>query len=308
MSMLDDIISFMSCSPRSIYLNSKITSKIEMKKMQFGPLKCYKLHVGTKSEGCSKLKINDTYINNVTHAKYLGDYLCNNGSHDKSIESRRGQGLGAVSQITSLLNQVSLGYYYFDISLIFRDSLLVSKLIFNTEVWSDLSKSQYEKLEDIDLMYLRQMFSVPRSVPKESLYITCGRAPLRFVIQRRRLLYLWHLLHRDTNEIIYKYYLAQKLQNNANDWLYITYQIKKDLDILLDDEDIASMSKQKYKTYIDYKIFLRVRKYLENMRVTHSKCKNIPALTGKPETYIFSQQLQPDEIKVLYKLKTRMNF
>ena len=150
------------------------------------------------------------------------------------------------------------------------------------------------------------MFSVARTVPKESLYITCGRAPLRFLIQRRRLLYLWHLIYRDKTEIIYKYYLAQKLQNNANDWLYQTYQSKKDLNINLDDEDIVLMSKQKYKTYIDHQIFVSVRKYLENMRITHSKCKGIPAFTGKPETYIFSKQLQQEEIKVLYKLKSRM--
>ena len=47
----------------------------------------------------------------------------------------------------------SLGHYYFEIALILRESILVSKLVFNSEVWYNLSIKQLKKLEQVDEKY-----------------------------------------------------------------------------------------------------------------------------------------------------------
>ena len=59
------------------------------------------------------------------------------------------------------LSQISLGHYYFDISLIMRHAMLASKLVSSSEVWYNVTKKEYESLEKVDEMFYRRLFDVP---------------------------------------------------------------------------------------------------------------------------------------------------
>ena len=72
------------------------------------------------------------------HETYLGDVICSSGKSEKNISigyvlfilstaywilsNKANYGVGAISQIFSMLSQVSLGHFYFEIALIMRDS------------------------------------------------------------------------------------------------------------------------------------------------------------------------------------------
>ena len=88
----------------------------------------------------------------------LGEVISSSGSNDRNIEKRRNSGISAVSQIISTLSRVSLGHYHFQIALIFRDSMLVSKLLSSSETRYNVKDDHYKK-------FLKQIFEVPQSVP-----------------------------------------------------------------------------------------------------------------------------------------------
>ena len=52
---------------------------------------------------------------------YLGDVICVSGTNKRNIENRRNCAVGSVSQIVSMLDQISLGHYHFEIGLVLRD-------------------------------------------------------------------------------------------------------------------------------------------------------------------------------------------
>ena len=54
--------------------------------------------------------------------------------------------------------------------------------------------------------YMRNIFEAPKSTPRLGLYIECGKIPLRYIIKARRLLYYWHVLHQNENELVYKFF------------------------------------------------------------------------------------------------------
>ena len=84
----------------------------------------------------------------------------------------------------STLSRVTLGYFHFEIALVFRDSMLISKLVSSSESWYNITEEQYRKLEEID-----EILELPQSVPNLSLYAECGKSPLRFVILVWRLMF-----------------------------------------------------------------------------------------------------------------------
>ena len=159
LGMIDDIASFALSGPDAIKTNSIINTKIESKKLEFGPTKCYNIHIGEWKDTHLNLKVHGEILNVKQYETYLGDIICGSGFNDKNIEKRRNQGLATINQIISMLNMTSLGHYYFEIALILRESILVSKLLFNSEVWYNLSNKQIEKLEQIDEIYLRRILN-----------------------------------------------------------------------------------------------------------------------------------------------------
>ena len=247
LGMIDDVASFSECGTESVKTNAIINAKVESKKLSFGPKKCFNLHIGRQPEKCQSLKVHENDMNIKTYETYLGDVVCSSGENNLNINHKVTKGVSAVSQIVSMLNQVSLGHYYFEIALVMRETMLVSKMLSNSEVWYNITKDQYTKLERIDEMFIRRMFNVPISVPKESLYMDTGSLSLKYLIRIRRLMYIWHILHSDKKELLNKFYSAQKLESSKDDWVEQITKDKMDLNIQLSDENIKLMSQDKFR-------------------------------------------------------------
>ena len=79
---------------------------------------------------------------------------------------------------------------------------MTPKLIFNSEVWYRITKDQYQQLTKIDEMFLMKIFNVKSTCPRESLYLLTGKLPIKYTIMMRRVMYFWHLMNINENELI----------------------------------------------------------------------------------------------------------
>ena len=306
LGMVDDIASISLCGIDSIKMNAIINSKIDSKKLEFGPSKCYNIHVGKKVENCCDLKVQGKVMKRKESEVYLGDIICSSGTNDKNIAKKVNQGIGAVSEIFSTLSQVSLGHFYYEIALMFRDANLVSKLVSSSEVWYDVKKHEYKKLENIDEMFFRRMLEVPISVPKEGIYIEMGKMPVKYVIRIRRLMYWWHLVNLNSKEVLQKVYSAQKLNSSKGDWVVQLETDKKELKLNITDEELKNYKQEEFKMLIKRKVEILAGKHLEELRKSHSKTEKLVFNGFTPAAYLLSKNLTVHEVKTLFKLRTRM--
>ena len=120
LAMIDDILAVSECSVESVKLNAYIQSKIAHKNLQLGPDKCFKMHVGQKSDCCPNLMIDNAEMLSSSKEKYLGDVLTTDCKIDQNIEERYNKGIGIVNQI---LKEISFGKDYFEMAVLFRQSL-----------------------------------------------------------------------------------------------------------------------------------------------------------------------------------------
>ena len=86
--------------------------------------------------------------------------------------------MGIVTQILLMLDEVSLGAHYFEIGLMLRESMLINGLLFNSEIWYGVSKSDISELEEIDKLLLRKLLQAHSKTPIESFYLELGILPL----------------------------------------------------------------------------------------------------------------------------------
>ena len=146
LSYIDDVLGITKWSSSSVKLNALIQSKMNHKKLQLNQSKCFKMHVGKPSECCPELKIDGKKMISVEKETYLGEILSSDGRLTDNIKERYNKGIGNVNKILAILNEVSFGYFYFEMALLFRQSMLINSMLCNIEVLYGLSKSDIETL------------------------------------------------------------------------------------------------------------------------------------------------------------------
>ena len=79
-----------------------------MLKLKVKSDKCAKLHIG-KKENCEHvLKAHEAKMKDVKKMKYLGDILNEKGTIDDTIAERESKSIGIISQISTILDTISL--------------------------------------------------------------------------------------------------------------------------------------------------------------------------------------------------------
>ena len=119
-------------------------------------------------------------------------------------------------------------------------------------------------------------------------------------------MYLWHILHTDSSELIWKIYQAQKCQSNRGDWFKILNDEKKKYGIEETDEEIGKLSKLKFKKIVEQQIKANAIKYLEDIAKTNSKSSNILNSKFEIREYFSDRRFSKEDVQLLFSLRTKM--
>ena len=152
------------------------------------------------------------------------------------------------------MKEVSFGQHYFQMAILFRQSLLLNSILCNSEVLYGLNNAHIETLESVDRYLWRNVFGAMISTPIESYYIETNTIPIRHIILGRRLMYYWTILQKDETEVVKKVLNCQTLLPSKNDWIT---QVQNDLEecgIELSEENISNMKKQTFKNLVLKKV------------------------------------------------------
>ena len=283
-----------------------------MKKLKFhvpdknGKTKCHKIHIGKNEEFCPKLKVHGTEMESVNEDTYLGDVLSGDGKNTKNINKRISKGIGIMSSIFNLLDQISLGSFYFEISVILRESMFLNGILTNIDVWHNVKKSEIDELEELDRSLLKKILKVPMTTPNESLYLELGILPIGIIIKARRILYLHYLVNSDKKEMLYKFFIIQWLNPIRGDWSELVKEDMTNFGINFKLEDLTQISKQSFKIMVKKKARECAFEELIKMKNGHSKMEMTKYSDIKMQDYTKSESINLKDALNLFKFRTRM--
>ena len=155
-----------------------------------------------------------------------------------------------MKKILDVLEDIHFGELYFQVAIILRNSLLVSSLLCNSEVWFNLTKAELDLLETVDLMLLRSLLGAPKTTPKEMLFLELGVMPLRDIIRQRRLNYLHYILNQGAESMMFKAFEKQCSDRTSKDWVSTVLNDLKELGLDVTFADIQEMNKLKWKNTV----------------------------------------------------------
>ena len=289
-----------------------MNTQIELKKLRFhvpdeqGKSKCHKMHVGSKHIVCPNLLVHGTSMQEVTEDKYLGDIISSDGKNSKNISARLSKGLGIITQILHMLDSVSLGEYYMEIAILFREALFVNGILTNAEVWYGFSDSEIQEFEDLDKHLLRKILQVPISTPEEALYLELGILPIGVMIKARRINYFHYLLTRDESEMLSQFFTTQWKMPCKGDWTETVKVNLEEFDIPCEFENLKCKSQESFKRSVKVKAQEYALHILTEKQEKHSKMDNLYYSEIKPQAYLTMETLNIDEIRNIFRWRTRM--
>ena len=277
-TMCDDLFTVSECGYQTELMAAYINSQSRYNFLQFGLSKCFKLHVGKykekfkcqpvlldswTSEEVEDKKTGQIYfqedykgkvqIKEVNNEKYLGNKISADGTNKIDLTAKCNRGIGIVNKIETILETRFFGKYYFEVGKTLIESMLLGSILNNIEVAYNLTKSDIEQLQKCHEMGLRKLLSLPSKTPKKMLYLLTGSVPIEFLIERRRLIYLHHILNQE-NESLIKTFFEHQLDTRKTK--YWASQILKDLkkfNVNIPLEDIRHIPKEAWKKRIKQK-------------------------------------------------------
>ena len=177
------------------------------------------MHVEKSNGKCPKLQVYGTDMKQVEFDTYLGDIISADGTNTRNINSRVGKGIGKMNEILNMLEKISLGQSYFKIALLLRESMFLSSVLTNADVWTGLRKNEVKQLEDLDSSLLRQFLGTPCTVPTEAVYLELGVLNIGTILKSKRINFLHTLLKQKENSMLYNFFLTQwKYPGPKDEW------------------------------------------------------------------------------------------
>ena len=156
-------------------------------------------------------------------------------------------------------------------------------------------------LEEVDLYLLRKILKAHSKTPKEMFYLETVLVPIRYIIKQRRISYLNNILSRNETELVKRVYLAQKRKPTKNDWYLTVQKDIQEIELNISEEIIGKMKKDKFKKVLKQKIIDASLKYLNLIKDTHSKVKDIKYLKFEMQSYMKDKQFSIIEKQLLFK-------
>ena len=307
LAMVDDLAKISECGVETTKDSAYINAKVEQDKLLFNGPKCNHLHAGKPSNLCPIIRAHTTEIQLALEEKYVGDIISSDGKHSKNIASRRLKGIGICNEITAILNTLFLGPFHFQIALLLREVMLLSVLLFNSETWLRLTKENVKKLESVDEMLLRKILVTPISTPTVALYLETGSIPIRFILKKKRIMFLHHILTREKEALIHRVLMAQINQPAKGDWCVV---VREDLDSFglsnISFDEISKMSKDKLKMLLNDVMARCSFEELDSRKLNLSKVSGISYNRLEIQPYLTDPQLSIKLKQLTFKWRTKM--
>ena len=298
--------------------NDIIVSIQEQKKLTFAVEKCKILKVGPIKDRDASIYINDKKVDIVDEFRYLGDEFTSKGDNSVLCKTRQKKATGNIIEIMSLCKEVNFGKRQISSMMLLYHSVFVPRLIYNSEVWSNLTKKDLSCLENAQLQYLRYALEVPKSTPVAAMFLELGILPVQFEIEKRQLLFLKRILDKEKGDPVYQVYDNMTKYQYENNWAKCVVTLRERYDLPLNDQNIKNMSKFQWKKFVNERIrsfafdFLLIRCQM-NSKTKHLKYEKfvqasyLTCLSPQIARMIFRARLKMYDIKVNFKRMYKEN-
>ena len=183
--------------------------------------------------------------------KYLGDILHQGGcaaSVLATVMDREGKVKAAMFEAAAIVDDFrSQCVGGFMVAIDLWELAILPSLLNNAGTWTDMDEETVERLEELQLFYIRLILRVPVSTPKPLLRSETGLISMKHRVEKEKLMLVHHIKRLDDKTLAKKIYDEQR----RNEWPGLAKEaelISKRLKI--EDANVTYFTKGEYKDIV----------------------------------------------------------
>ena len=112
--------------------------------------------------------------------KYLGNIVNEKCKKclDNTINDKCNSGNKIIYEMVTLFKNPVLNANRIEVGIKIIETILIPKILYGCETWTNIAKQQIDKLEKIQKDALQRIFTIPRTTSRFGSYFECGILPI----------------------------------------------------------------------------------------------------------------------------------
>ena len=301
---VDDILNLNTNSTNTIRSHDDTLFFSKKKRLGLSYDKCLLMVANKKpKEVVPTLEIKKHAMSHVRCIKVLGDMINDRSTNTDLIADRVKRGKGVVVSSFSLCSELSLGCFSLEIQAVLYESVFLQTVIFNSQSWTKLTKTDCKNLQCVQLKYLKRMMQAPNATPNVSLFLELGVLPIVQEIHVRKLVFLHHILNLEDDDPEKGMYCEQlELPFEAN-WGNEVKHLKDMYGITIRDEEIEKLTIDAWRNMVKTKVSDVTFNRLKNLASEgHKTCQIVYETFGRQK---YVNHLLPRDARLIFRLRSR---
>ena len=232
----------------------KIVNEFALRhKLKWGQSKCRVMRIGTHTKQASKREwlLGKMPIDETTTYRYLGDEISNDGKNTINLNSRRIKTQTTTTSINTIASTEVLRMIETPVLLNLHEAITIPGLLANAESWN-LSKTETNELERIEIQSLKNLFDLPIHQPTPSIIFSFGILYSKQRIEQKRLIYLHRILKRTDSHWTKKVLLALDEKNLG--WCKSIKETLRNLSLPTQYHEIRAFTIRQWERIVKQKI------------------------------------------------------
>ena len=249
------------------------------------------------------LLVNGREMDIVEFTKYLGDIFNDKGTNTDLIKDRESKGLKCMISSMALASELTLGIYLIKTLISLYKIMFLPVVTFNSGSWNNITVAEMNKLQVVQLKFLKRILHTPSSTANCITFLELGILPIEFNININQLGFLHHILTLEENDPVRQAYNQQKLFVFEKNWYNEVIALRNRYDITQTDEEIALLTKEKWKSLVKDAINVYALSFLNLENSQKKKTSHLPMYTElQPQQYF--EFLSPADSRLFFSIRS----
>lgn len=304
LAFVDDIADISTSFEDAINSHKNALEFAERKKLQLAHDKCFIMLINRKRNArVPELEIKGEKVQEANVIQYLGDVFNDKGNNDDLMGDRAKRGTASMISIQGFMREASLGTHTLSVYLLLHNSIFLAGMLFNAEVWSNITDANIKTISTIQLRFLKKMMGVRQATSNSFVYLELGILPMKYEIHRRQISFLYHILELDDEDPVKKVWRNQTNLPDHGNWWCGVKELMQRYSLLLNEEDIKNMAKDTFKKKVKSAVTNQAYKDLTNECKLKKKTSNLRY--EKLETQKYIKVMYPGAAKIIFKCRAK---
>ena len=227
------------------------------------------------------------------------------GNNKGLIRDRTVKGTRCLVSYLSECYEVTRGCKAIKSLLLLYKTVYLPTVIFNSEAWDNLTKSDITRLQVLQMKFLKRILQTPKSTPNCLVLLELGVLPIEYEIKNRQLNFLHHIVTLDEQDPVLRCYTEQKKYPFENNWAKDIKETFSHLGLQHSEGEIANMTKDQWKRIVKKKLNETALEDLHNQK---SRLKKGSIINRYQElsTKKYFEELNASDARTFFKIRAEV--